>query len=230
MKKLSYYLLLVPFVSTLLLTAPILAEATSGPVGLNQLLADPGPAAGQVTLHWARYNPNVDNYSIFYGTSSGHYQYAAANIGNIVTYTVGYLQPGTRYYFFIQGYSQGSSLPNVTPELSEVAASSSVAVVGTAGPFGTRQVTAVAGPASGQVIITWRQVSAATTNYSVVYGTKPGMYQYGALNIAPNTALGVTNSYTVGFLQPGVRYYFAVVPMRGGEGIYSSGEVSKVAP
>jgi hypothetical protein len=204
--------------------------AYAGPVGLNMLIAEPGPSAAQVTLHWTRYNPDVDNYSIMYGTSPGHYQYGAASIGNTVVYTVGYLQPGVRYYFLIQGYSKGNALPLVTPEISEVASFGPHTVVSTAGPYGQRQLKAVAGPGPGQVTLTWYSISSATNDFNLVYGTKTGSYQYGAISIAPASTVGVKNTYTVSALARHARYYFAVIPVRNNEGIYASGEVSQVAP
>jgi hypothetical protein len=43
-----------------------------------------------------------------------------------------------------------------------------------------------------------------TTHYSIVYGTKPGLYEYGVVNT------GKTNTFVVGSLDPGTKYYFAV--------------------
>jgi len=201
----------------------------SGPVGLNQVITDSGPASGQVTLHWARYSPVVDNYKIFYGMQSGKYQYATSDIGNNVVETIGALKPGARYYFLIQGYSQGNTLPLVSPEVSEIAASSQTTVIASTGPYGSRQLSAVSGPESGQVTLKWTSVLPNTNNFSVVYGIQPGVYIYGALNIAPGAMPGSWHTYTVGFLNPGKRYYFAVVPMQNGSGIYYTGEVSQVA-
>lgn len=209
--------------------SPQIVFARSGPVGLNQVITDSGPASGQVTLHWARYSSVVDNYIISYGTSPGKYQYATPDRGNNVVETIGSLQLGVRYYFLIKGYSQGNPLPLVSPEVSEIAASSQTSVLSTAGPFGLRQLTAVSGPASGQVTLKWLSILPDTNNFSVVYGTKPGVYIYGALNIAPGVTPGTMTMYIVGSLNPGTRYYFAVVPMQNGSGIYYSGEVSQVA-
>lgn len=203
--------------------------ARSGPVGLNQVITDSGPAVGQVTLHWARYSSVVDNYKIYYGITSGNYQYSTADIGNNVVQTIGGLKPGSRYYFLIAGYSGGTPLPLVSPEVSEIAASSPATVLGTAGPYGSRQLSAVSGPASGQVSLKWLSILPNTSNFSVVYGTQPGNYIYGALNIAPGVTQGSWITYTVGSLNPGTRYYFAVVPMQSGTGIYYTGEVSQTA-
>src|SRR5438552_3588073 len=164
MKKYLRIFLFVVLVSVIFSLSSTPALATAGPVGLNQVMTEAGPNAGQITLHWSRYAPNVDNYSILYGTTPGKYEYAAASIGNDVTYTVGYLQPGVRYYFLIQGYAQGQALPIVSPEISDVAMSTSSTVIGTAGPYGQRQLSAIAGPGSGQVTLKWQSVLARTTN------------------------------------------------------------------
>lgn len=214
--------------AALLIATSFPAYAISGPVGLNQVRTEAGPGAGQVTLNWSRYSPVVDNYKIFYGTKSGTYQYATSDIGNNVVESIGYLTPGVRYYFLIKGYSQGNPLPLVSPEVSEIASSAQKAVVGTAGPYGPRALTAVSGPASGQVALTWRTLNPDTRSFSVVYGVQPGVYIYGALNAVTNTSQGALNSFTVGALNPGQRYYFAVVP-QGGTLSYSSAEVSQVA-
>lgn len=229
MKKYLYILSLL-LITSLFFASPSNALATSGPLGLNSLRSEAGPGVGQVTLNWTRYYQNVDNYSIAYGTSSGNYQYGVANIGNNVVYTIGALNPGQRYYFFVYPSSQGNPLPPVSPEISEIAATSTHTVMGTAGPYGPRALTAVSGPASGQVTLTWLTVLPTTSNFALLYGTQPGVYIYGALNVGNGMGVGSTNSFTVGALNPGTRYYFSVVPLQGGgQGTYSSAEVSQVA-
>jgi len=204
--------------------------ATSGPTGLNGIRTEPGPGIGQVTLSWYRYYPNITNYSRAYGTSSGNYTYGTSDIGNNVTETIGSLNPGQRYYFFIYPSSQGQPLTPVAPEVSEIAATTPHTVVESAGPFGSRALKAVTGPTRGQVTLTWNSILAATTDFSVVYGTQPGQYQYGALNVLNGSATpGGSYSFTVNALNPGQRYYFAVVPVQNGQALYSSGEVSQVA-
>lgn len=224
-KYLSIFSLLL--VTSMFAVSPALAK--SGPVGLNGLRSEAGPAVGQVTLNWTRYYPNVDNYSIVYGTSSGNYQYGVANIGNTVVYTIGALNPGQRYYFFVYPSSQGNPLTPVSPEISEVAATAPQTVMGTAGPYGPRALTAVTGPASGQVTLTWNTILPSTSNFALVYGTKPGVYVYGAMNVGSGGGVGSSNSFTVGLLNPGTRYYFSVVPLSSGQAAYSSAEVSQVA-
>lgn len=51
--------------------------------------------------------------------------------------------------------------------------------------------------------LSWTE-STGTTHYSLVYGTKPGVYEYGVVNT------GKTNTFTVGSLDPGKKYYFAI--------------------
>ena len=129
----------------------------------------------------------------------------------------------------MQPTSQGQPLTSVSPEVSEVAATTPRTVIESAGPFGNRALVAVTDPAKGQVKLTWKSILAATDGFSVAYGTKPGVYQYGALNVVNGATLGGSYTFTVGALSPGQRYYFAVIPMQGGQALYSSGEVSQVA-
>lgn len=54
------------FISLLLFAAPS-AQALSGPTGANQIRTEAGPGAGQVTINWQRYHPDVTGYTILYG-------------------------------------------------------------------------------------------------------------------------------------------------------------------
>lgn len=54
-----------------------------------------------------------------------------------------------------------------------------------------------------QTIISWMAVS-PVTHYAIVYGTSPGNYLFGVSNT------GNTNSFTIGSLDPGKNYCFAV--------------------
>ncbi len=209
---------------TAFLVSPSSAHAASGPVGLNNLRAEAGPGAGQITLNWHRYNSDVTGYSIQYGTAPGRYVYGVTNTGNVVTYTVGSLTPGVRYYFLITPYRNGQIDKSVSPEISEVALSTPHTVIGTAGPYSPRRTTATSGPAAGQVTLTWNKLLPNVNNYGVVYGLLPGQYIYGANNI------GDTTKFTIGGLSSGTRYYFALIPqLDDGTGIYVTAEVSQVA-
>jgi hypothetical protein len=52
-------------------------------------------------LTWTAATP-VTHYSIEYGLKPGEYIYGAANVGNVTSYTVGSLDPGTTYYFSVR--------------------------------------------------------------------------------------------------------------------------------
>lgn len=75
----------------------------TGPVGRSQLIATPGPASGQVTLTWQNFWGDATNYHVVYGLTPGAFQWGALNVGKnpVNSYTVGYLTPGTTYYFSI---------------------------------------------------------------------------------------------------------------------------------
>ncbi|RJR15403.1 hypothetical protein C4579_02340 [Candidatus Microgenomates bacterium] len=79
--------------------------------------------------------------------------------------------------------------------------------------------TAISG---SQVTLYWNQVSNAD-HYGIVYGTKSGVYTWGAANI------GNTSSFTVGNLTSGVSYYFAVFAVNecGDSSDFSSGTLAK---
>lgn len=217
-------------VSSVILLSASSAGATSGPTGSNAVLTETGPGVGQVTINWARYYQNVDSYRIVYGTQPGKYTFGTGNLGNSVVTTISSLNPGQKYYFYLYPSYQGQPLTPVSPEVSEVAAATPHTVVGTSGPYGSRTLTATTGPSKGQVTLTWTQKNPATTGFNVVYGTQPGKYTFGAQNVGLNGVVGTTVTFTVGYLNPGQRYYFAVNPLRNdGTGFYNSAEVSQVA-
>lgn len=211
----------------------------------QKVTAVSGPKSGQVTLFWdaASY---ADRYAVVYGTVSNKYIYGARDIGGEKSrsYTVSLLTPGVRYYFRMAAAVGCNSSP-FTAEVSAVAAggvgavavaapkvkvqasvplqpstpSSSVAI-GTS--VGKQHLTVMSGPKAGEATLYWQHADSAD-NYHLMYGTKPGSYQYGALNI------GNVNKFTVRFLAPGTRYYFALVPLVGGRPLYTTGAVSGVA-
>jgi hypothetical protein len=63
---------------------------------------------GTACLSWTRSDsPAVAGYFIYYGTSPGHYVQNwgdALDAGNVASYVVTNLSPGTRYYFAVTAY------------------------------------------------------------------------------------------------------------------------------
>lgn len=210
----------------------VLGTASAGPVGINGLRAYAGPGIGEVTLEWARASLNTENYSVHYGTGSGFYQYLASHVGNIATYTVKGLTPGTRYYFGLERIWTGDASQGISGEVVMTAPSTPVTVIGTVGPVGRNLLTAVAGPKAGQVTLKWKKFYIDTTGYNVSYGDLPGQYIYGATNAVTVTDPNQTDfSFTISALKSGHRYYFAISPIRASiGGSYITAEVSTVTP
>lgn len=230
MKKLTALVFSLPIAVVLLLVSSNNALAsTSGPAGVNGLRAYSGADKGQVVLEWSRVTLTGENYTIKYGTTPGFYPFVASHVGYVATYTVSNLIPGQRYYFVLERIQIGDVSLGYNGEVSAVAASGPQSVVIPSGPIGRNHLTATTGTKSGQVVLKWLQFFPDTTSWHLVFGNKPGQYAYGALNIVKTTS-GITEySYTVDLLKPGTRYYFALVPVRGGQAQYFSTEVSAVA-
>lgn len=207
------------------------AAVTSGPAGRNQVRAYPGPGVGQVTLEWQRFFIDIENYIVHYGAGSGFYNLGNSYVGNIVTYTVSGLTPGQRYFFAVEGVRTGNTPVGVDKEVSAVAPSRPTTVVSTSGPVGRNQMQARRGKMSGTVDLSWKRFFSDTRLYNLVYGLQPGQYIYGVLDAVDTTPKDPGNfTYTIGALQPGKRYYFALIPQRAdGTAIYVTSEVSAVA-
>lgn len=212
-------------------------SAPSAPVKVS---ATSGPKHGQITLYWDE-AANANRYAVAYGTVTGRYIYGADNIGGEKSrsYTVSALQAGTKYYFKLAAARDCASSPFST-EVNAVAAGgvqvaservgapttqvttpvSTVKPVTTGPKVGKLGISASSGPKEGEVTLSWSDTENAD-NYHLVYGTKAGKYQFGALNIGKT-------SYTVKKLIPGQTYYFALVPVKG-QALYTTDAVSAVA-
>lgn len=75
---------------------------------------------------------------------------------------------------------------------------------GAATPQGAPTLTSLSPAGTGQMTLSWTAVS-GVTNYALSYGLTPGNYLYGVTNT------GNTTSFTVGELDPGKNYCFAVL-------------------
>src|SRR3989338_6726406 len=193
----------------------------------SRVSAKTGPGAGQVTISWDEVS-YANRYAVAYGTESGHYLYGADNIGgqSSRSYSVGYLNPGQKYYFRLSAARDCSASP-FSEEFSAVSGwgevtmpktpSSPAASAGQTGVSGAASAVlkAWSGPGVGQVSLSWVSTDDAD-NYHLVYGEKRGEYQYGALNI------GKTNSFTVSKLVPGRGYYFSIIPQKGDRALYTT--------
>lgn len=212
----------------LALSLPTHAKAAGpGPVGINGLHAYPGPGIGQVTLEWARASLNGENYSIHYGTASGNYQFIADHVGYIATYTISNLTPGKTYYFVLERIWIGNASQGWDGEVSITVPNYSSRPVVTPGPVGRNLLSAT--PMGGGVVkLSWNQYFSDTNAWHIVYGRTPGKPQWGVLNAVTVTP-GVTSySFNVGLLPVGERIYFALAPVRGGQAMYITAEVSTV--
>jgi len=210
----------------------------------TKVSAVPGPGADKVTLYWdtAVY---AEQYGVVYGTESNNYIYGSLNIGGekARSFTVGYLTAGKRYYFKLIAKRGECSSPfsaevsavagggvetvapvapvQVSVGAPKMAATPEVSTV-VSGPVGKQNLRASVGPAVGEVTLTWQHADNAD-NYHLVYGTAPGKYLYGALNI------GNITRFTVQKLVPGTTYYFALVPVMGTRALYTTSEVKAQA-
>lgn len=200
--------------------------ADGGPAGKLMLSAAPGPGSSEVTLSWKDAD-SADNYHLVYGTDSKNMQYGALNIGRVNRYTVGKLNPGTRYYFSLVPVFNNLALYTservsaVSTEGSQ-GVQTSVQATTTNITEGKHMLVAGTGMREGEVVLSWRHMDDAN-NYHLVYGTSPGKYQYGVLNI------GWVNGFTVRHLVPGATYYFALVPVKNDRALYTTREVSAAA-
>lgn len=138
------------------------------------------------------------------------------------------------YFIFQKGGSTTSSVQPTQPPAANKPVKNTVspvtAVPTESGPVGVNQLTAKAGPKSGQVTLSWTKAASDTDKYSVVYGIVSGKYIYGALNVVTISSKVSNYSYVVTSLVPGKRYYFAIEPQKNGKSMPTTGEVSVVAP
>lgn len=89
-------------------------------------------------------------------------------------------------------------------------------------PVGQVSLRADKGDQVGQIKLTWVDSDWAD-NYDVVYGTASGQYSFGAANI------GNTNYFVISALNPGQRYYVALVPKKDGASLGTTPETWAVA-
>jgi hypothetical protein len=87
----------------------IIKEGCETPKPPENVKAVSGPGAGQITLSWDK-SLGARYYNITYGPSSLNYEWGAPNIGDVDTYAVSGLTPGSPYYFIVSAVNDcGSS-------------------------------------------------------------------------------------------------------------------------
>lgn len=211
---------MVIFVMSLAVFVPM-AQAQSFNLGFSAI---PGTQNGTVQLNWVD-NSLFNNYNIAYGPSAGNYLYGVTNVGNLSSYTIGGLTPGQTYYFVISPIVGNQAL-GYTPAVSAKASGNGV-TASTPGATGQAQITAVSGGPSGapwnltavsggiqgQVTLTWIN-NQGVDSFDLVYGTTTGLNQYGYQNIVQ---AGQNYRFVVGGLVSGQRYYFSILPEKGGK-------------
>lgn len=231
----KFFFFVLVLASSSLFIFPTQTQAADGgpiPPAPQKVWAQSGPNAGEVTLYWDE-APHADRYALEYGTSSNQYQYGAVNIGDSRSrsYTVKYLASGTTYYFRLAA-AHGSASSPFSAETKAVATAGMVTLPSVASPKSAVSVGPVTPKAAvsnkmvwarsngmHEVTVSWTSMASAD-NYHIVYGTQPGKYSYGALNI------GKTNSFKIGMLASGTTYYVAIVPVMNNRALFTTAPAS----
>ncbi len=79
---------------------PTIICTQTSPPPPQQLTAQSGPGAGEVTLKWQKPSEST-RITVWYGTTHGYYQYGVPNAGNDDYFVVRHLVPGQEYFFTI---------------------------------------------------------------------------------------------------------------------------------
>lgn len=82
-------------------TTPAGAPVCNATVPNSPVLLSVKRSGTTAILTWTKID-NASYYSIFYGTAPGTYQYGVPNAGNSTTFTIGALDPNTKYYFSVR--------------------------------------------------------------------------------------------------------------------------------
>src|SRR5438445_6955515 len=85
-------------------------------------LAPAVSSAAQVTLVWdANTEPDLAGYKLYYGLSSGSYQFSV-DVGNVTSYTLSGLLDGRIYYFAATAYNLSVAESGFSNEVSKAIA------------------------------------------------------------------------------------------------------------
>lgn len=209
----------------------------SQPIPVTNLSALPGPAEGQVTLSWtAPLPPVLIENSVFYatfsvadvgGSTAAWYAGAAVSSSSVsglpgsadgVTLD---LDPGERYFFGLKVRNNAG-----LGEPDALSVSGPQAQARAVGVEGVKNLTALPGPGSGVVRLSWNEPELSSTSAPILYQVRMSTLAFinGATDFAAATDMAVFSTTTapsygsaggarqldvVGLL-PHVTYYFAL--------------------
>jgi len=219
--KLFCVCLIIAF-STSLLSAKVFA--LSGPEQPYSFSAVSGTTPGSVTIRWYD-DKTATQYNLLYGTDPSHYNFGAVNLPDAAntsnSFTVNYLTPGVTYYFSLIGV--GGSVSGPVAAEATPANQTTQTITNHLPEYG---FTALPGTAPDTIQLGWTDNGSAQ-KYDIVYGTTPGSYIYGVQNVPFNP--NMYNSFSIGALASGTRYYFELVAERNGSVVLWSNPVSALA-
>lgn len=100
----------------------------------TNMIINPGPGAGQVTLHWTAPSGPVSDYSITYSDTADTQKWGVVSTGNVTSYVISKLPPYKNFHFWINavnGCMPGDVLdPEVNMQVGTSASSSTVTNTG----------------------------------------------------------------------------------------------------
>src|SRR2546425_3204782 len=150
-------------------------------------------SAAQVTLAWdPNTEPDLAGYKLYYGTSSGSYQFSV-DVGNLTSYTLSGLLEGRIYYFAATAYNSSLDESGFSNEASK-------AIADVAPP--TVSITA---PAAGATVLGTMTVSASASDNVGVAGVQfkmDGVNLGAEVTLAPysvswNTTLATSGTHSL---------------------------------
>jgi chitodextrinase len=150
-------------------------------------------SAAQVTLAWyANTEPDLAGYKLYYGLSSGSYQFSV-DVGNVTSYTLSGLLDGRIYYFAATAYNLSLAESGFSNEVSKAIADV------------TPPIVSITAPAAGVTVAGTVTVSANASDNVGVVGVQfklDGVNLGAEVTVAPyfvswNTTLGADGVHTI---------------------------------
>src|SRR5437867_17501 len=136
-------------------------------------------SAAQVTLAWdPNTEPDLAGYKLYYGTSSGSYQFSV-DVGNLTSYTLSGLLEGRIYYFAATAYNSSLGESGFSNEVSKALADT------------TPPTVSLTAPAAGATVAGTITVSASATDNVGIVGVQ---FKLDGVNLG---AEDTTNAYSI---------------------------------